>query len=127
MNRKKLKKKSQKVAKPIDLYFLIISTVIVIPLFYSTKTLDPNLAPRLIALGVIMFVLSVINIIKPVKDCPQFDFIKLLICSFFGLSESLFSLFSFYIFFARFFHLPKLLTRQKDYSTLLKLSYQLVY
>ena len=92
------KKKSQKVANPIDLYFLIISTVIVIPLIFSSKVLDPNLAPRLLALGIIIFVLSVINIIKPVKDWPQFDFTKLIIfpvfflyflCSIFSLTQAI--------------------------------------
>jgi len=72
-------KKSQKGVKPVDLYFLLIATIIVIPLIFSTKTLDPNLSPRLLVLGIVIFVLLIINIIKSINSRPQVDFVKLII------------------------------------------------
>lgn len=85
MNRKKLKKKPQQKSKPISLYFLLVSTIIVIPLVFSSDTLDPNLAPRLLTLGIILLVLTVFNLILSKKDQPQFDFLKLIIFPVFGL------------------------------------------
>ncbi len=84
MSKKKLKKKELqskpiKKTKPIDLYFLLISTIIVIPLVYFSDSLDPNLAPRLLVLGIIIFGLAIINIVKPAKDRPYLQFVKLII------------------------------------------------
>ena len=79
MNRKKLKRGSPLKSKPIDLYFLLASTIIAIPLISSSKTLDPDLSPRLLFLGIAMLALSVIFMVKSMKGKFQFDFIKLII------------------------------------------------
>ncbi len=84
MGRKK-KKNLQKKAKPIALFFLLITTILIIPLVYSSRTLDPNLAPRMFVLGIVVLIFSVINAIKPLKNIPKFDFIKLIIFPAFGL------------------------------------------
>lgn len=78
-------KKRQKKTLPIhnnkllnfDIYFLFFSTIIIIPFIFSTKTLDLNAAPRLLALAVIVGMFSILNFIKPVEGRPSFQFIKL--------------------------------------------------
>ncbi|RLD68585.1 MAG: hypothetical protein DRI95_02525, partial [Bacteroidetes bacterium] len=79
MGKKKTKEKNQKLSKPIDMYFLLVSTIIIIPMVFSTKTIDPDLAPRLLALGVIIFIYSILNIRKPRVERPNFYFVKLII------------------------------------------------
>lgn len=79
MSNKKPKKKIHKISRPIDLYFLLISAIIIIPLIFSTKTSDPNLAPRLLALGILIFVMSVYNITKAVNKRPDFSYIRMII------------------------------------------------
>ena len=85
MKSKKLKKKSQQKSKPIGLYFLLASTIIVVPLIFSSNTLDPNLAPRLLALGIILLVLAIFNLSMSKRERPRFDFLKLIIFPVFGL------------------------------------------
>ena len=85
MKSKKLKKKPQQKAKPIGLYFLLVSTIVVVPLIFSSSTLDPNLAPRLLALGLILLVLIIFNLGKAKMERPRFDFLKLFIFPIFGL------------------------------------------
>lgn len=79
MSRKNKTKKLQKESRPLDLYFLVISAIIVIPLIFSSKTSDPNLAPRLLALGVLILGMSIINITKAVNKRPDFSFIRMII------------------------------------------------
>ena len=79
MNRKGQIQKSKQKPRPIDLYFLLASTIIVLPLIFSSKILDPDLSPRLLFLGIITLALSIISISKIRKGKPQFDFIKLMI------------------------------------------------
>ncbi len=71
----KLKQQS----KPIDLCYLLVSTIVVIPLIFSSRTLDPNLSPRLLFWGVTMLTLSIIFLSKNKRNKPQFDFIRLII------------------------------------------------
>ena len=75
MNRKKLKKKS----KQLDLYFLLISTIIVLPLIFTYKTIDPNLSPRLLFWNIVILVLALLIIAGSFKRKLNFGFIKLLI------------------------------------------------
>ena len=77
--RKKLLKKQKKKIIPIIQCYLLAVLIFIIPLIYSTSTLDPNLAPRMLFLAIIVFILSFINIIKPVKDESEFNFINLII------------------------------------------------
>ncbi len=63
----------------MDLYFLVVSAIIIIPLVYSNSTADPNLAPRLIAFSILIFGFSIFNIVKPISKRNNFDFVKLLI------------------------------------------------
>ncbi len=93
MNRKGQIQKSKQKPRPIDLYFLLASTIIVLPLIFSSKILDPDLSPRLLFLGIITLALSIISISKIRKGKPQFDFIKLMIFPVF-LSYLLVSVFS---------------------------------
>ena len=79
MSKKRLKRGNQKLSNPINLYFLLVSTIIIIPIVFSTKTTDPNLAPRLLALGLIILIFSLLNLIKTKADRPQLDFIRLFI------------------------------------------------
>lgn len=79
MSRKKMAKELQKESKPLELYFLVISAIIIIPLIFSSKTSDPNLAPRLLALGILVLVMSVFNITKAVKKRPDFSFIRMMV------------------------------------------------
>jgi len=79
MNRKGQIKKLPLKSKSIDLYFLLASTVIVIPLISSIKIFDPDLSPRLLFLGITMLAFSIISISKIRKGKSQFGFIKLII------------------------------------------------
>ena len=80
---RKAQKKSRKnpldKSKPFDLYFLVISTIIIIPLIFSRKTLDPDLGPRLLALGIVIFLISAYYITRSLKNRPDLSFVKLLI------------------------------------------------
>ena len=58
----------------MSLYFLLFSVVIIIPLIFSTKTADPNLGPRLLALGIVVLGISLMSLFKPLKDKPQFSY-----------------------------------------------------
>ncbi len=78
-SQKEARKKPQKKSPPIDLYFLLISTIIIIPLIFTLKTVDPNIAPRLLGFGIIIFGIALINILKPAANRPQFSFIRLAI------------------------------------------------
>ncbi|MFA7290341.1 MAG: hypothetical protein WC055_15815, partial [Melioribacteraceae bacterium] len=85
MNKKKLKQKSQKIRPPFDLYFLIFSTIIVLPFVYTTKVLDPCLAPRLFGLGIIILILLLVTLFISIKNRPQLSFIRLYVFSVIGL------------------------------------------
>ncbi|PKP33409.1 MAG: hypothetical protein CVT99_00200 [Bacteroidetes bacterium HGW-Bacteroidetes-16] len=85
MDKKKLKQKSQKVRTPFDLYFLIISTIIVLPFVYTTKVLDPGLAPRLFGLGIITLILLLVNLFTSIKNRPELSFVRLHVFPVFGL------------------------------------------
>jgi O-antigen ligase len=76
MGKKKFK---QKPKRPLDLYFLILSSIILLPIIYSEKTLDMTLAPRLLGLGIIIGILLLYNFFKPMKDRPSLEFLKLTI------------------------------------------------
>jgi len=85
MSKKNPKEKIQKLSKQIDMYFLLVSTIIIIPTVFSTKTIDPNLAPRLLALGITIFIYSILNIRKPKVERKNFYFVRLIIFPVFGL------------------------------------------
>ncbi len=76
VRKKRLKNKPQEIEKPIGLYFLVISAIIIIPLVYSKSTADPNLAPRLIAFALLIFGFSVLNFVKLIKKKIDFGFLK---------------------------------------------------
>jgi len=82
---KQAKKDPQKVSKPFDLYFLLLSTILVIPLIFSKKTLDPDLGPRMLAVGIVILIISVFYITRPAKVKPDFGFVNLLIFPVFAL------------------------------------------
>lgn len=98
MSRKKLKKTikkpTPKKTRPIELFFLLISTIIIIPLVYLSTAIDPNVSPRLLILGIIVLCLAFSNIIKPKSTRPLFNFTRLIIfpISFLYLLWSIFSL-----------------------------------
>jgi len=71
--------KSIKVFKHIDLYLLIASAILIIPLIYTNSTLDPNMAPRLMALGVLILISSFLKILKLKRIKSDFNFLKLVI------------------------------------------------
>ena len=75
MNKKKRNRKTKKKSTLFEMYFLIISTIVILPSIYSTKTLDPTLPTRLLALGIIVLILFLINILRKNKDEKnQFSF-----------------------------------------------------
>ena len=78
MRNKKLKLKP-KTKKPFDLYLLIFTTILVLPFVYSEKVLDPTLAPRLLGLGIIVGLLLLYNLLRPLKDRPSLNFLRLAI------------------------------------------------
>ncbi len=61
------------------MYFLLVSTIIVLPLIFSSNTVDPVLTPRLLFLGITMLVLTIIFIRKRTKGKSLFDFLKLIV------------------------------------------------
>ena len=75
MSNKKRKIITEKKPSLIDLYFLLISAIIILPLIYTTKSLDPNLASRLLFLGVFILGIYIINYLKPKKYKYKFEFI----------------------------------------------------
>jgi len=87
MGKKNQIRKAQKVAKknpkrkslPFDLYFLLLSTIIIIPLIFSLKTLDPDLGPRMLALGIVIFIISMFYFVRLQQHRPNFGFVNLLI------------------------------------------------
>lgn len=85
MGRKKQKAKAQKISKPIDLYFFLATTIVLIPLITSTQTMDSNLAPRLLAVGIVILGFTLFNIFKPAAQKPKFEYLSLLIFPVFGL------------------------------------------
>ena len=64
MNKKKLNRETKKKSTLFEMYFLIFSTIIILPSIYSSKVLDPTLPTRLLALGIIVLVLFLINILR---------------------------------------------------------------
>lgn len=78
MNKKKLHQKP-KPKRPLDLYFLIFSTILLLPFAYSQKVLDPTLATRLLGLGIIIEILLLYNMAKQRKQWPSLGFLKLII------------------------------------------------
>jgi len=85
MGKKKLNYSLSEVFRSLDLYILIISTIIIIPLIYTNSTSDPNMAPRLLALGIIVLVFSFLNILKLKKEKSDFNFLKFIIFPLFFL------------------------------------------
>ncbi len=81
----KRKLKNQNKSNPQEMYFLLASMVLVMPLIISFKTLDPNLAPRLFFLGVSILILSVFSLKKIAKNKSQFNFIRLTIFPIYAL------------------------------------------
>ena len=75
MSTKRQKKTKIKKSTSIELYSLIFSAIVVLPLIYTPQALDPNLAARLTLLGVILFGLYIVNIIKPKNERHRFEFI----------------------------------------------------
>ena len=73
--RQKLKSKEKK-SFPIDLYFLIISTIVVLPLVYTERVVDPTLSPRLFALGIILAVTYGLILFKKKHNKPDFSFLN---------------------------------------------------
>jgi O-antigen ligase len=77
MSKKRQKKDTRKISSPIDLYFLIISAIIILPLIYTSNSLDPNLASRLLFLGIFLLGLYIINLLRSKLEKYKFEFIKL--------------------------------------------------
>lgn len=88
MNKQKRKLKSkEKKNFPFDLYFLVISTIVVLPLVYSKEVADPTLSPRVFALGIIIAIVYVFLLFKKTHEKPDFKF----------LNKSIFSIYLIYL------------------------------
>lgn len=79
MSKKKSKNKLQKEQKPFDLYFLVIFAIIVIPFTFSGNTSDPVLSPRLLALGILILGMSIINIGRAENNRFNFGFVRMMV------------------------------------------------
>jgi len=79
MGEKTQNHKSIKSLRWFDLYFLIVSTIVIIPLIYSKSTLDPNVAPRLLALGIIILIFLFLKILNLKSVKSDFNFLRLAI------------------------------------------------
>jgi len=74
--RNKSKSKKEKQENLFEVYFLIISLILILPFVHSSKTLDYNSAPRLLSLSIIIIAFSLWNIISRKANL---QFIKLTI------------------------------------------------
>ena len=79
LKREKLRQKKINKSSRADLYLLVIALIIIVPLIFSRKTLDPNLAPRMLFWGVVILILSILIAGKSLKKKQDFGFIKLLV------------------------------------------------
>lgn len=77
MARNKVKKNQDKKTKAWDLYFLIVSSIIIIPLIYVSKTIDPVLSPRMLGLSIVVFIGLIISLVTKEKNGLGFTYIKL--------------------------------------------------
>jgi len=76
------------------IFILIVSLIIILPLSYSTNTLDPTIPIRILILNIVLLVLLISLIIDILKGRQNFSFLKFLIYPVFAiyLLISLFSL-----------------------------------
>ena len=73
------KKKISKESKPLEMYFLLFSCIILLPFVYSDKVLDNALTPRLFGLGILVFILILFNLFKRANKLPDYNFLRLFI------------------------------------------------
>ena len=84
MARKTPKVKEKKGQFPIDLYFLILAVIVIIPLIFSKQVKDPVMMPRFLALTVVVIIISLINLARKGKSM-DYRFLQLYIFPVFGL------------------------------------------